>query len=347
MNMKSLMKFVVFGAVAFMASFYYKRYLSEPKGLQLPDQVKLREYVQAPLSPREVSRVEAFLAQSTEKNTDTADQGVALCIEQRRRFLALSHDEILKEISLGRFVLSSPCAGADQQLVNSAFIDMIYKNCLQEKLNDTTAQENCASGLFFYKSILVSKSNQGRRLDELDSQSLIHELFADLGTGNMKTETSVDKMIQVTQRLIELMPNSPGAYKAALIPEVLKGVDSLKRGEDPPQSLLTALEKALQMNPNDPQLENIQNMILTRDGREISVEKAADLAASRADSVNTQLFYAKALARHKNYEEARAFLEATLQRFPNDVKLREAYQRLKERPNEFGQFEISLGSEEL
>ncbi len=346
MNTKSLMKFSIFGLFVFISLLTYRLYFQTPKGLKLDEKARLREYVIAPLPKKEVSQVQKYVNHQMKFQPPGAAEP-AVCKEQRQRILSMASSDLMGEVLAGRLVIAAECKKFDGALADKSFVEMIYANCGRQASENQKAHDDCATGLFFYKSILVSQSNKGKDLRDLNTQSLVHELFADLGLANFKTPAAVERMKQITDRLVELMPDSPGAYKAAVIPQMIQAMDAIKSGQQPGESLYEAIERALAMSPGDEQIENVRNLMQTREGMEISLDKASALAASEPDSVSTQIFYAKALARHKDYEGSKAYIDQLAARFPNDPRIVEAQKRLAKNPADFGVFEMSLGSEDL
>jgi hypothetical protein len=344
MNTKSLIKFGIFGLAVFVVVLSYKLYFGAPEGLKLAEKARLREYVQAPLPKKDASRVQAFINRQT-KTTASGAAEPAICSEQRKRILSVDTNELMNEVLAGRLNMANECKPFDVFLADRSFIEMIYANCGRKASENQKAHDDCATGLFFYKSILVSESNKSRDLRDLNAQALVHELFAALGTSNFKTPAAIEKMKQVTNRLKDLMPESPGVYKAAVIPQMIEGMDAMRAGLPTPEGLVTAIEEALTMNPGDQQVENMRLLLETREGIEVSLDKANALAAQNPESVSTQIFYARALARHKSYEESKAIIDDLARRFPNDQSVVEAQKRLAQNPQEFGTFEMSLGSD--
>ena len=344
MNTKSLIKFGIFGLAVFVTVLTYKLYFGTPQGLKLAEKARLREYVQAPLAKKEAKQVQMFL----NRLAKTAPSGASeptICSEQRKRILSVDTNELMTEVLAGRLNMANECKTFDVFLVDRSFIDMIYANCGRQASQNQKAHDDCATGLFFYKSILVSESNMGRDIRDLSAQALAHELFAALGTSNFKTPAAIEKLKQVTDRLKDLMPESPGVYKAAVIPQMIESMEAMRAGLPTPEGLVVAIEEALTMNPGDQQVESMRLLLETREGIEVSLDKANALAAQNPESVSTQIFYARALARHKNYEESKAIIEDLASRFPNDQSVVEAQRRLAQNPQEFGTFEMSLGSD--
>ncbi len=330
-------------AVLFFAGVYFiKPYFSKSyQAVQLPEKAKLRDYVSHELPKKQAGTIQQYLNAQPDGQAEPDD-----CKAQRDRILTANMDQLMRDIGDRRILLNPACQVFDSKLASTSYSDMIYRNCKSPDVDEVLKKNACLTGLFFYKSAVVAAATKNQPVEDMDVQTLSHHLFSMLGQGEMKTPESVAKLESLTNRLMELLPNSPGAYKAALIPRLLQEVQN--SNPENTEALAQALEKARELNPNDPQIEDINLFLLTREGRTVSLEKAEGVVAQHPESSAAQLFLAKVYARHENYEQSEAMLTELKQKYPNDSRIRDAYAQLKAKNyDKLGQFEIGLGSDDF
>lgn len=338
----ALWQYVLVAVLVCAGVYFIKPYFTQSyQAVQLSDQAKLREYVSHKIPAKQAGSIQKFLTAQADGQAEPDD-----CRAQRDRILTANFDDLVKDIE-GRRVLFNPaCQVYDSKLASSSYADMIYRNCKSPDIDDSAKKNACMTGLFFYKSAIVASATKNEPVENMDVQTLSHNLFSMLGLGEMKTPESVSRLEALTSRLTDLLPNSPGAYKAALIPRLLQEVQN--SNPENTERLTQALDKARELNPNDPQIEDINLFLLTREGRSVSLEKAEGVVAANPESSAARLFLAKVYARHKNYEQSSAMLSELSQKFPDDARIKEAYDQLNAKDYEkLSQFQIGLGSDDF
>lgn len=340
-NNKSFWQYALVAFMVFAGTVMIRSYFSSSKQVvKLPETAKLREYVAAELPVSQAGAVKTYLnAQSP--NAEPSD-----CKLQRDRLLTDNFDRVIEDIVSRRVQFNPACQAFDARLATSSFAEMIYKNCKTPDVEDPAKKNQCAAALFFYKSALVANATRDQAISDMDAQTLSHHLFSMLGLGEMKTPGSLLRLEELTDRLIELLPNSPGAYKAALIPRLIQEMNG--SSVENTEKLVAALDKARELNPNDPQVEDINLFLLTRDGRDISVEKAEGVVSAHPESSAAQLFLAKAYARHSDYARASGLLAVLAAKYPNDPRIQEAVAQMKAKDyDKLGHFQIGLGADDI
>lgn len=335
----ALVAVMVFAGTLLIRSYFS----SSNQAVKLPEQAKLREYVAAELPVKQASAVKTFL------NTQASTGGSIEpddCKLQRDRLVGDSFERVLEDIQNRRLMFNPACQAYDARVATASFAEMIYRDCKSAEMVDVAKRNQCAAALFFYKSALVANATKSVAVRDMDAQTLSHHLFSMLGLGEMKTPAELSRLSEITDRLIEELPNSPGAYKAALIPRLIQEMN----GSSPEntEKLAAALDKARALNPGDAQVEDINLFMLTRDGRDISVSKAEAVVAEHPDSSAAQLFLAKAYARHADYARSAGLLATLAARYPNDPRIQEAVAQMKAKDyDKLGHFQIGLGSDDI
>lgn len=335
-------QYALVAVLFFTGVFFIKPYFSKSyQAVQLPEKAKLRDYISHQIPVKQAGSIQTYLNAQADGQAEPGD-----CKAQRDRILTASFDDLVADIEDRRILFNPACQVFDAKLASSSYADMIYRNCKSPDIDIAEKKNACMTGLFFYKSAVVAAATKNEPIEDMDVQTLSHNLFSMLGMGEMKTPESIAKLESLTNRLIDLLPNSPGAYKAALIPRMLTEMQN--SSPENTSRLVDAIDKARELNPNDPQIEDINLFLLTREGRAVSLEKAESVVAQHPESSAAQLFLAKVYARHQNYQQSETILSELKQKYPNDARIQEAYAQLRAKDYEkLSHFEIKLGSDDF
>jgi hypothetical protein len=336
-------KYLAVALAAFAVTIVYKVYFNSPPKNNVAATTRFNQVIGNKVSPQTLPRVKEYVATVAAAQTEPE-----ICRDSRNKLLTRKIEEIVADVTDRRTVFDATCLPFDEAVGAKDLADAIYKNCQREKLANDGAKQDCWQALTFFKANLVTKAFGARDLSEADAETLIYLFMAKISQGEYRTPAELDSLNDVTAHLLQLMPDSPSAYKAATIPRVVADFENMSKGGSLNPDADTYLEAALKLNPNDPELQEV-SMIrkLYAPGEKISVDKATALVSEKPTSSMAQYFLAGAMENAGHHQEALAAAKRAHDLEPENSRYRETLQKLTRGEKRAFMIQLGIGFDNL
>jgi hypothetical protein len=341
--MKNSKSYLLIAVAAFALTIGYNVYFKSAPKNNVGPRVRFNQVIGNRVSPQTVPRVKEYV-----EAVAAAQNEPDVCRESRDKLLTRRIEEIVADVADRRTSFDLSCLPFDEAVTTKDLADAIYKNCRREKLENPSAKQDCWQALTFFKANLVTKAFGARSISEADAETLIYLFMAKISQGEYRTPAELNSLNEVTEHLVQLMPDSPSAHKAATIPRVVADFENMSKGGALNPEVDAYLDSALKINPNDPELQEVSMVRkLYSPGEKISVDKAEALAGEKPDSSMAQYFLAGALENSGHHQEALAAAKRAHDLEPENSRYKETLQKLARGEKKAFMIQLGIGFDNL
>jgi hypothetical protein len=331
-------RYVFFGLLVFATVASLKLYFYPPVLVKnIRSNTRFSQVIGDKVSPQTLPRVQKYVESAQGNEAEPK-----ICRESREKLLTKKIDEIIADISDRRSNLDANCLTHDENVTSKDLAAAIYSSCQREELIAGRKKQECWQALVFFKAALVTKSFGSRSIEDADAETLVYLFMAKITQGEIRTPTEISALYDITDRLIELMPDSPSALKAAAIPRLVSDFENMTKGEALNPTVDAYVDEALRLNPNDPELQEVSVLRkLYEPGEKISVNKAEMLVQEKPASSLAQYFLAGALENSGRRKDAISAARRAADMEPENNRYQETLRKLQK--GEKNAFMVQLG----
>lgn len=303
----------------------------------IPAQAKFSQVIGEKLSPQTLPRVQKYVEVIHSQHAEPQ-----ICREARERRLTQRIDEIIRDIADRRTTIDLQCAVYDEDVTSKELAEAIYKNCQRDDLIAGRKKEECWQALVFFKAALVAHAFGEKDVNGADAETLVYLFMYKMSQGELRTPSEIAALKEITDRLIELMPDSPSVMKAAALPRVIGDFENFSKGTELDPTVDAYIDEALRLNPSDLELQEISLLRkLYEPSEKLSVQKAEMLVQSQPQSSLAQYFFAGALEHAGRHKEAISAARRAHELEPENNRYRRTLEKLQR--GERGAFTVQLG----
>lgn len=183
-------------------------------------------------------------------------------------------------------------------------LNFVFQFCKQGVVDENP--NLCQSMLFMYKALVMFRPLSNLPVNELSNTDLVKGFFVSMD--------NVDKRGEIINELLLRMPESPYVAKAV----VLHDMDIGGSRKDIIKAASKNIDRAIELNPDDTSLMNLEMMIAVENQDEGIDEELRNFSADNPDS-GLGLFYSAQIAwKRRNRQRAMSRLEEAINREPDN-----------------------------
>lgn len=229
------------------------------------------------------------------------------------------------------------------------FVQKDYnQKCLSRNPTTETSERvstECVVAMYFLRAGISSWNNRDQKLSEItDLRLLTDKLF--MAFTKMFGETpDTAELIEVSKRILEVDPHVYGARKAILIAGTMQGLtDETKKGDaNYWEAFLPQLSDARAINPEDPELVEIERAIRTRGFTpELAREDALTQVQAEPGSAPAHRYLAYAEWKAGNREASRQALQQAMSLEPQNAELQSVWRAIQSDAASSDDFKMNL-----
>ena len=298
-------------------------------------------HIEPPTNRVQVSTSESKTTSGSDMRDLETEQA---CEAEWQKFLGVKADEWLLQALEQSDALDPKCLALVESLLgDKSMIDGIKKCIIDSKLVDQSNKptESCIEAALMFRATAVEflfrKNTDYKNQTE---EVLLNRIMAGFVT-KKQTPENVDKLIQMTDALIENDPNSYPASKARASLLFLKQAN-FNTGD---QTLIDeALDRCANLNPDDLEIQESRIALPAVFGNPTEMDRRAkELLKVNPENPVALYFNAGALWQAGNAKEAIATLEKVVKIAPGVARYSATLENIrKAKPREKGLFSISM-----